>query len=79
MILFAACRRVQWCATVLLYQQNSFHKSRAGCRLTFIKDEQRQLRHFHEAMAKGIRKDRVRRYNDSEAIQNSVPDGLIGP
>lgn len=30
-------------------------------------------------MAKGIRKDRVRRYNDSEAIQNSVPDGLIGP
>jgi hypothetical protein len=26
----------------------------------FIEDEQSQPRHFHEAVAKGIRKDRVR-------------------
>lgn len=35
---------------------------------TFIEDEQSQPRHFHEAVAKGICKDRVRRYNDLVTI-----------
>jgi hypothetical protein len=78
MILFAACFRVQWCATVL-YQHDSLQEWSADCRHTFIEDDQSQPGHFHESVAESIRKNRVRRYNDSVTIQNGIPDRLLGP